>query len=331
MAVIGISTIRSEEDIIPETLPAWAHALDLVLVVDCGSTDNSAEAIREVAAHYPNVVFLGSVGPHHARQVRRHIWHRFRRHLSARDWWMVADADEFVESDFRDKIAGANAELADHIFSAHVNFYYTEEDHLLWEEGVESLADRADSIVYRRRYYQMHTTQRRAFRNLPWLSWNEDTSFPEVFSKPATERIVFRHYQYRDPIQIQSRMDIRCANDPDTDVMRENPHWKRTDYRQAISRDPNLLCWDPGTAFVATGELEEPRVPQPHWKTALKYARSLGAGAMTRQRPTDWFADIDVAAAVRRMGKRPAPKSRSVSAALTLGRAIQGDSAERGA
>ena len=306
MAVFGISTIRCEEDILHETLPAWAEALDLVLVIDCGSTDNSVEVIREVASRHPNLLFLGSIGPHHSRQVRRHVWERFRKHLTRHDWWLNADGDEFIEDGFRAKLDRAEAELADHVFSAHVNFYYSAQDYALWQSGQESLADRARPIAERRLYYQMHTTQRRAFRNVPWLHWNTDTQFPERLSMPATERIIYRHYQYRDPEQMKARVEVRRSHAHNTEVVMENPHWKREDYRDAISSDPLLMHWTPGSEFIPAGELAQERETQPLLKTIGKYAIAMGQGALTKRQPTTWFADLDVADALRRAGrKRP--------------------------
>lgn len=304
MAVIGMSTIRCEADILSETFPAWAEALDLLLVADCGSTDNSVELIEEWAGRCPNIVFLGAIGPHHARQVRRHIWEWFRRHLSSRDWWIIADGDEFIEEGFRSKLKRAEAELADHLFSAHVNFYYSRQDHDGWEAGRETLADRARPIAERRRHYQMHTTQRRAFRHLPWLRWNDDTSFPERLSVPSTERIVFRHYQYRDPEQMKARIAIRRSHDPSSAVMKENPHWAREDYRDAISEDPKLILWEPGQEFVPSGDLARPRPKQPLLKTLGKYALAMAEGAVVRRPATPMFANIDPREALRRAGQR---------------------------
>src|SRR5690606_21592204 len=100
-------------------------------------------------------------------------------------------------------------------------------------------------IAEQRLHYRMQTSQRRAFRNLPGLRWNRDTSFPDNLEIPSDETIIFRHYQYRDPHQIARRQEIRSRFDPESAVMRENPHWRSASFEDKISRnDPLMRTWD---------------------------------------------------------------------------------------
>jgi hypothetical protein len=302
--LVGFCTVRTEDDIIGQALRSFAEQLDLVVVVDCGSTDETVPRVMEVCEEHDHVVFLGSVGPLHARQIRRDIWGKFRNELPASAWWIVADADEFIDDDLTGKVARAEAELADHIFSMSVNFYYTAEDHEGWLRGEESLADRQLPIEERRRHYRMQTSQRRFFRNLPWLRWNRDESFPENLSAPASERIIFRHYQYRDPEQIRERIAIRSSIPKNDDAMKENSHWHRTKMEDAISTDERVICWETGEAFVVDPEMP-PAVLQPRWKSLAKYSRAIAQGFVTPQHAPRYFQDIDAAEVVARMKSRP--------------------------
>jgi len=265
-----MTTVRNEGDIVAQTLSYAAQQMNLILVVDCGSEDDTICEVKKVAKKFDHVVLIGKLQNHHARQVRRHIWEHVHRHLSINDWWAVVDADEFAEQAIREKVKRAHKELADHIFSIHANFYYTESEANAWYEGKESLLDRSRPIETRRKFYRMHTSQIRLFRNLPWLRWNNDTSWPDRLSKPASERIIYRHYQYRDIPQIQLRLKTRRDIKATPDLVNDNPHWFYNDVSRAISSDHNtsLHRYIPGKEF----NIDESLPPAPN----QNLAKSIG-------------------------------------------------------
>ena len=290
MSLIGLTTVRNEGDIVAQALDYAAERVNLLLIVDCGSDDDSVERIQEVCARHSNAVFLGAIGPHHSRQVKRHIWHLMRPVLGPRDWWMFADADEFVADDVHELIRASEREWADHILSLHVNFYYTQREFDNWEAGRETLADRARPIEERRRFYRLHTSQIRLFRHLPWLRWNADTPYPTQLAKASSQRVEFRHFQYRDPVQIKNRIALR--HQWSGDVINDNPHWLYNDLANAISTDyAHLREARPGQPFELDAELE----PAPHpgaLKSLLRYGRAI-VRARVRQEPGLLFQDLD--------------------------------------
>ena len=292
MSLIGLTTVRNEGDIVAQALDYAAERVHLLLIVDCGSDDDSVERIQEVCARHSNAVFLGAIGPHHSRQVKRHIWYLMRPYLGPRDWWMFADADEFVADDVHDVIAASEREWADHILSLHVNFYYTQREADDWEAGRESLADRARPIEERRRFYRLHTSQIRLFRHLPWLRWNSDSPYPTQLAKVSSRRLEFRHFQYRDPVQIKNRIALRHQWSGDQSVITDNPHWLYDELANAISTDYDQLREaKPGHPFEPDLEL----APAPHpgaVKSLLRYGRAL-AGARARQAPGLFFDQLD--------------------------------------
>ena len=300
MSLIGLSTVRNEGDILTQAFDYAAERVDLLLIVDCGSDDDSVARIQEVCARHSNAVFLGAIGPHHARQVRRHVWHLMRPVLGPRDWWMFADADEFVADNVREVIRASERERADHIFSLHVNFYYTQREADEWQAGRETLADRARPIEERRRYYRLHTSQIRLFRHLPWLRWNEDSSYPTQLSQPASQRVEFRHFQYRDVPQIQDRIALRRSWSRDSDLMQDNPHWCHDDWAKTVSTDyESLKLAQPGQPFEPDAAL--PPAPQPDaLKSLLRYGRAV-AGARVRQAPGQFFENFDPREIIRHL------------------------------
>ena len=95
--------------------------------------------------------------------------------------------------------------------SKHVQFYYTDKDHEEWLAGRESLADRARPIGERRRYYRVNSTEPRFFMHRDSLQWDERFPWPHRLGVYARERIFVRHYQFRDPVQMEQRVKDRLA------------------------------------------------------------------------------------------------------------------------
>lgn len=283
--LFGMMTVRNEGDVVGEALKRAAAFHERIYVVDCGSTDDSIEVVKRCATDCPNIRYLGTVGPHHSRQVKRHIWVRFRREIGWGSWWSVVDADEFLHEDPAPVISQAEGELADHIFAIFANFYLTKAEAAAWHGGSEGLADRSRSIAERRRLYRMHTTQIRMFRNLPWHWWNSDVHHPKFLAKPCTRRLVYRHYQYRDPVQIQQRIDTRREWVGDRAVITDNPHWDRVRAQQAFhdDNDPSLRLYQPGGALVPDPLVADHQLGQTLRRSVAKYAYAVlryGYGAL---------------------------------------------------
>lgn len=291
MKIIGMMTVRNEEDIVEECLDRANEYHDLIYVVDCGSDDQTVKIIKSVVARLPQVKFLGEIGPRHSRQVKRHIWSKFRDQFGLDTWWSVVDADEFLDEDPRPFVELAEAELADHIFSKSANFYLTDLELNKWLVSQETFADRERVIEERLTYYRMHTSQVRIFRNLPWLRWNEDTHLPSFLAKPAQGRPVYRHYQYRDPVQIQNRIRTRREWLKDSAVLIDNPHWDKEEWRQAIASadDPSLKKAVPGIPLEPDPELPKPNKEQSFLKTISKYGYAFLIGFATPQKTTKLF------------------------------------------
>jgi glycosyltransferase involved in cell wall biosynthesis len=285
MQLIGMMTVRNEDDIVEQCLVQACKYHDLIFVCDCGSDDKTVDIVKSFTAKSSQVVFLGEVGTRHSRQVKHHIWCKFKKQFDYTAWWSVVDADEFLEEDPKLYITKAEAELADHIFAKIANFYFTDLELDNWINGRETLDDRQRPINERRIYYRMHTSQVRMFRNLPWLRWNEDTHLPLFLAKPATKRPVYRHYQYRDPLQMEKRILTRRDWLGDSAINLDNPHWNKSTYMEAISstNDPHLKKASKNSDLESDPDLPTPNKSQSFFKTFTKYTYALIKGMTTRQ------------------------------------------------
>ena len=288
--VVGLMTVRDEEDILEESLSHAASMYDDVLVVDCGSLDGSSKIIESMSRRHEKINFMGKTPPATPEQIKRHIWRSFRRRMRWRDWWCFADADEFVEPGYRKTLLRARPHFCDHAFGESVNFYYKNSEYER-DAAVPVAALRADSIRKRRRFYRYHTSQIRFFRNLPWIRWDSDTATPSNLSCPASDRIRFYHYQYRDPKQLKVRISIRRQEYHNSDP--SNLHWLKDSVQDALSddADPTLRYLEDGAAPVRDDTLPSQQETQPHLKSAAKYAYNMlyGIGSCTHtdKLPTD--------------------------------------------
>jgi hypothetical protein len=149
----------------------------------------------------------------------------------------------------------------------------------------------------------MHTSQIRLFRNLPWLRWNNDTPFPDNLAKPATERPIYLHYQYRDIPQIKLRFETRRNILATQDFIQENPHWFREEVKQVISKDndPTLREYKPEKCFEPDDHL--PKLAyQGRSKSIAKYILSILKG-LIKQKPSLFFNDISPKDIITRIKK----------------------------
>ena len=298
LRLIGITTVRNEGDIIGQSLTHAARLYDLILVVDCGSWDDTVARIEEVAAVHPHVVLLGTVQGGHAESVRRHLFAHFAPHLPSTAWWGTVDADEFPADDLRETVAVAHAEGADHVCFEMAQFYITKREAA---EGRAGPGDRNRPVQERRLAYVMDEVGRRLFRNLPWLRWNHDTSWPERLVRWGSRRVFIRHYQYRDLEQLRLRIETRSQSALSDDFLRMHEHWRRPRIEDYFldDADPRLRWAEPRAALVPDDRL--PAHWMPLWPASLYgHARAILYGR-TPQRPADLLTEVDVHGVLAKM------------------------------
>jgi hypothetical protein len=62
------------------------------------------------------------------------------------------------------------------------------------------------------RYYKAAGVERRFFRHRARLRWSEENAWPAHLGVTHPRLLHFRHYPYRSPVQIQTRLDVRRDN-----------------------------------------------------------------------------------------------------------------------
>jgi glycosyltransferase involved in cell wall biosynthesis len=212
----AVCLVKNEGDIVAQTLRHASQFCHKIYVFDTGSTDNSWRQVRRinnsvvVPFRHENVTFYGG--------LRAQVFNAVRENFTTGDWFYILDADEFsVESPHR-AIKIAEREEAEQINTLQYNFYFTDKD---WEDYCEGRDSRSIPITQRRRYYRFVNIEQRLFQISDDLVWPEhiDLEHPKGFMMPigakkfkrCSYKISNCHYQYRDPEQIQLRLETRRA------------------------------------------------------------------------------------------------------------------------
>ena len=201
----AICLVKNEDDIIVQTLNHARRYCDRIFVFDNGSVDRTWEYVQELAKADSGIVPFGQTLEPYARNLRAAIYYEVGPQLSEEDWWLILDADEFLAEDPQPIMRQAIREGADVIRSWQIDFLYTDVDLRAWEEGKDS---RSQPIMERRLFYLIRTQERRLFRNRRQLSWPSG-NVPEGLGKACRRLVMNRHYRFRDPPQIQKRLQQR--------------------------------------------------------------------------------------------------------------------------
>lgn len=233
MKLYGLCVVKDEADVIQQSLTHALEFCDRIIVLDNGSTDATWPLLQDLSHQYPEQITLyGQVTEPFRDGIRARVYNQFHTELTATDWWLRLDADEFLAEDPRPLIEQANREQADFIQSWQIQFYYTDVDHEQWLDGREL---RDQPILERRRYYKINWREYRLFRNQPQVAWDPNIApqWPNGLKKVFRQRLFNRHYQYRDPEQIQKRLQSRYLNP-------EFQHVNSLDWQDHIHRSRSL-------------------------------------------------------------------------------------------
>jgi glycosyltransferase involved in cell wall biosynthesis len=208
MRLHAICLVRDEDDVIAQSLAHAARWCEAIHVVDNGSTDGTWERVQALARSDPRIrPFVRTTQPY-GDYLRVGPYNALHAGLGRDDWWLVLDADEFLAEDPGPVIARAAAEGADVIWAWQIQFQFTDVDLADWERGADS---RARAVTERRRHYVIDWREPRLFRNAPGRPWDvgRSTKVPDGLGRRCSRLVMNRHYQFRDPPQIEARVRLR--------------------------------------------------------------------------------------------------------------------------
>jgi len=198
LKVYGTMIAQNEGDIIEEVLE-FLGELDLferIFFFDLGSEDDTFEKAR----HFRDLIGEPQlIRAPYSNPLRMELLLRNRHLYRDGHWLAIVDADEFYEEDPREALERADQEGADSVLTFQADFFLTHED-LVSPSPARHVRDRLHN-------YLIDWTEIRFFKYLP-----QRPQGPLGSLVPCRQKFLNRHYRYRSPEQIQTRILTRVAN-----------------------------------------------------------------------------------------------------------------------
>ena len=264
--VYGVMIAKNEADIIGQSLVNGLNYCEKVIVMDNMSTDGTWEVVEDLAHRYPGRILAHCRIDQKFHDCLRSVgYNAFHHELSARDWWLRFDADEFLNEDPFPILALAEQEGADFVRANQMEFALTDLDIEAIQRGEDS---RELPIEQRRRHYRVTWREFRFFRNDPSVTWDVglNNQFPQNLSKGrvCSRSIYNRHYAHRDIEQLKTRIAARRGSLSFT-------HVTEADWRAYTHAASTQHVWQPGepARFAPITDFWIPRI-------RLELAQRLG-------------------------------------------------------
>jgi hypothetical protein len=204
MRIHGLCLVKNEADIIEQTLRVAAGWCDWIYVLDNGSSDGTWERVCSLAAELPAIVPYKQCSRPYTHNLRSEVFRYFAPCAREGDWWCILDADELYIDDPRDFVASVDP-CYKAVWAQQYNYLFTDRDLVAYRQNPE-LYDPSVPVQQKFRYYTVACgSQLRLFRHSNALTGiSNDALFP-VYPR----RIRIKHFMYRSPEQIRTRLRTR--------------------------------------------------------------------------------------------------------------------------
>jgi hypothetical protein len=182
------------------------------------------------------------------------------------------------------------------VYHQYYNFCLLDSEMRAWQEGRETLADRARPIEERRRWFLPSVySEPRLCRYRRTMQWPPTVSFPYNAGFVARERLPIRHYPHRDPMQLERRCRLRAVMMADRENRQnwsqpELHHWAEAEWRKFITPDdePGLQQWTAGEPLARVGYMNH--LARPPKRVAQRLVHACMLPLLDRCRPK-WPSD----------------------------------------
>jgi hypothetical protein len=196
-----IALTKNEADVVGYCLREAARWADHIYVYDGASTDGTWEIVKSLESEC--IVPWKQDGKVFSEGLRAEVFEAFRSTAQPGDWWLQLNVDEFYPSSPRDFLAQVGR-FCNSVWGINVEYMLTHKD----VTSLDFSLPFAD-LLPQLRYYRVIWSEPRAFRYRRGLTWAATAAWPLHVGLVAPQRIVFKHYPYRSPQQVQLRLDVR--------------------------------------------------------------------------------------------------------------------------
>jgi glycosyltransferase involved in cell wall biosynthesis len=250
----SICLVKNEADVLEACLKAASRWSDRIIIYDNGSDDGTWELAQRLASD--RVIPWKQDAKGFQESLRAEVFNEFRAQAKPGDWWCRLDADEFYAEDPRTFLS--KVPWPYHVvWGIAAQFYLTEKD--LEPSPLASIEERLESLSY----YAINDSEARFFRHRQGLCWPLHAAWPAQMGPAFKKRILYKHYKYRSPEQIERRLGTRRKAIADGFP----GWWSQADaktWQERISNSRDLKKFD-GRTF----EFDEAKLPN-HLEPAIK-------------------------------------------------------------
>ena len=200
--IYSICVVKNEADIIEHCLREAAKWSDYIYVYDGESTDGTWEKV--LAMQSETIIPWKRHDKVFHDCLRGEVYNAFKHQASLDDWWCRLDADEFYVDSPREFLKKVKP-YHHVVWGIAIDYYLTYEnnDSLDFTQPIPQLLPQL-------KHYQVEHSEAKFFRHRSGLVWHDEhAALPKHMGVVNKERILYRHYKYRTPAQIQTRLDTR--------------------------------------------------------------------------------------------------------------------------
>lgn len=284
----AILIVHDESRLIDQALTELLSWCDTVIVCDTGSHDNTWELITDAAVMDGRIIPRTFEPPViHRDGLHAWLFHQYRDRFKPGDWIARVNIDqvyhipppEFIRSHVSPHEACINACI--------YNFVITNAELKNWQDGLETLADRARPVQDRRRYFRFAGPELSLFRYRRSMQWLPSRRGPFNAGLPAAALIPIRQYSAHDPVHLQTRCAIHAATAFLTPGAPES-HWHASDWRRFLFHEkaPRTLYWHPDQPLPAPPASDFPQQTYARRFAQHAFYRSGLVNLIDRARPS---------------------------------------------
>jgi hypothetical protein len=197
----AICLVKNEVDVIQYALQQAIQWADFIYVYDNGSTDGTWEAVQEIAN--AQIIPWKQDAKPFQESLRGEVFNAFKHRANPGDWWCRLDSDEFYVQSPKEFLAKV-PRTCHVVWGIAIEYYLSQDD-------VHSLNFQGDiaNLLPALRLYKAENSEARFFRHRDQMTWLPEAAWPNHMGIVYPERILYKHYKYRSPQQIQKRLETR--------------------------------------------------------------------------------------------------------------------------
>lgn len=251
MKIHSICIVKNEGDVIEQNLIAALQWSDFIYVFDNGSTDGTWEKVLAMAQQFQQIVCYKQEACWFHYGLRCEVFNHYRSRSQDNDWWCRLDADEFYIDNPRTFLSQVPHQYQ-WVWGTSLEYYFTDRDLERYEENPDLYGDDVP-VEKKLRYYLNDWSEARFFRYDSRLIWDLHRPWPYL-GAAYPERIRLKHFQYRSPQQIQSRLNTRLKIANAGGSFRHEARWvnSRLSTNRTTSRTSNAASSQSTTLAIDT-------------------------------------------------------------------------------